>query len=156
MADNLLPCPFCGGQPEFRRCGRQGHYLACKACDSASTMFSAAKDDVRDLLIETWNRRNVPNLSAAQVQDVAGWRYDLEAAPTGLMEFAFTNSIGFCNVRICERMGHQTDGGLRYFYREDGQKADLNSNGWRAYAWRKVEVPPLYPAAPAAKQEEKP
>ncbi len=101
-----------------------------------------------------WLAQRDSDLSAlsAQVQDVAGWRYDLEAAPTGLMEFAFTNSIGFCNVRICERMGHQTDSGLRYFYREDGQKADLNANGWRAYAWRKVEVPHLYPAAPA-KQE---
>lgn len=59
----LKLCPFCGRDAEFRRYGRQGHYIACKGCDSASTMFTAAKDDVRDLLTETWNRRFTPDTS---------------------------------------------------------------------------------------------
>jgi Lar family restriction alleviation protein len=58
MADKLSPCPFCGGKPEFRRSGRQGHYIACTGCDASSNMFTALKDDVRELLTETWNRRS--------------------------------------------------------------------------------------------------
>lgn len=72
----LKPCPFCGGGAEFRRSGRQGHYIACKGCDSSSTMFTALKGDVRDLLIQTWNSRYIPNSSplSSQVHDVAAIR----------------------------------------------------------------------------------
>jgi len=69
---NLLPCPFCAGKPEFRRSGQRGHYIACTGCDAASTMFTAAKDDVRDLLIETWNRRTPSPQPMAAVQETNG------------------------------------------------------------------------------------
>jgi hypothetical protein len=82
------------------------------------------------------------------------WSYNLDAAPNGLLEFAFTNSLGFQNVRICERMGHRTEHGIHYKYHEDGHREiDLNAHGWRAYAWREIDVPPVEPSTSHAKKK---
>src|SRR5690606_35197250 len=62
---------------------RSGHYIACSGCDSSSTMFTAAKDDVRELLIETWNRRAAP---AVEVEDDI--RKDFGASARAMLQLA--------------------------------------------------------------------
>jgi len=57
-SDGLLPCPFCSGEAEYRDADdHQGHYIACSICEASSTAFHAAKDDVRQDVIEAWNSR---------------------------------------------------------------------------------------------------
>lgn len=104
QSEELKLCPFCGGKPEFRRTGRQGYYIACSGCDSSSTMFTAAKDDVRQLLIETWNRRAAPGAPVKALEwemegDPAFWwfadQYKIERLPNGQLRLSRTGLRGF-------------------------------------------------------------
>ena len=53
----LKPCPFCGGQPEVRRCGHlinDWYYVYCPKCwVSQSSYGCKGKEDA----IEKWNTR---------------------------------------------------------------------------------------------------
>jgi len=53
----LKPCPFCDGEPMFGTDSDGAHGISCKVCGAGTRGFYPLKDDVRDLVIETWNRR---------------------------------------------------------------------------------------------------
>lgn len=59
-ADELLPCPFCGGKARIAdatECGPSAYVVTCDGCDCSSRVYVALKDDVTRLLIEAWNKR---------------------------------------------------------------------------------------------------
>ena len=53
-ATNLLPCPFCGDEPEYARDGEY-HIVRCPEC--GAEMADEKKRFARD----AWNRRPAPN-----------------------------------------------------------------------------------------------
>ena len=54
MADKLKPCPFCGGEAEFKK-NDFGFYVICPEC-MCSTQTYSMDDDA----ISTWNNRPTP------------------------------------------------------------------------------------------------
>lgn len=55
LADNALPCPFCGARPEVYL-GDDGDYvIACPDCTDCGSLCFSSYDHVR--LIQAWNRR---------------------------------------------------------------------------------------------------
>lgn len=68
-AIQLEPCPFCGGPAEIieaEEAGPQAYVVQCTtlACLASSKVIYALKEDVTDLLAETWNRRSTPLTSS--------------------------------------------------------------------------------------------
>jgi Lar family restriction alleviation protein len=53
--DDLLPCPFCGGEAEYTGGPAQGYHVECKACLAASGWGDYGYQ-VRD----KWNARIAP------------------------------------------------------------------------------------------------
>lgn len=45
QAEELEPCPYCGGEPTLRRCGDQKEYLVyqCSACHKTPVMYCEAR-----------------------------------------------------------------------------------------------------------------
>lgn len=60
MADQLLPCPFCGGAPKLRthRSGEDSMecYVECPTCEARTTYYEDAYAPTADA-IDAWNRR---------------------------------------------------------------------------------------------------
>lgn len=64
MTQELLPCPFCGGEPETSG-SMSRTYVYCEACGaSGSSIFHGGPTNDRDILnrceaeaIAAWNRR---------------------------------------------------------------------------------------------------
>ena len=56
----LLPCPFCGGDPEYAGFG-DNTYMRCAVCGCMTEDFSEAR------AVATWNRR--ADLAAEQVRE---------------------------------------------------------------------------------------
>lgn len=59
----LLPCPFCGGEPEMieaEEAGPNAMVICCRGCMASSKVIYALKDSVDDLLAEAWNTRATP------------------------------------------------------------------------------------------------
>lgn len=61
--DNLLPCPFCGGQPRVSRLAEpfKGLSIHCQTvnCPAAPTTSGMALFDPQ-IIIDAWNRRPTP------------------------------------------------------------------------------------------------
>lgn len=62
-SDRLKPCPFCDSDAEFGAIGEGqdigGHFVQClnSACGASSALIYPLMDDVKNLLLERWNRR---------------------------------------------------------------------------------------------------
>lgn len=54
MADNLLPCPFCGGDPHLMHCGAATYMMQCLQCKATTD------DGSLDRISANWNRRAIP------------------------------------------------------------------------------------------------
>jgi Lar family restriction alleviation protein len=63
-ADDLRPCPFCGGDARFyeveEASNRGGYVVGCKECECSTRVWFPVKDDVRPILRDAWNRRAEP------------------------------------------------------------------------------------------------
>ena len=65
MADNLKPCPFCGGKAIHIATSTCSGYIYCSACDMATAKFwdepmNKAEESRRkwkEIAEEAWNRR---------------------------------------------------------------------------------------------------
>ena len=63
MAEELKPCPCCGGKAIFQEIEDSesdnfgGHFIECRSCRLTTNLRFACGDDPRPLLAETWNRR---------------------------------------------------------------------------------------------------
>jgi len=84
-SDKLKPCPFCGGDAEIITLeGGDGDVNAgamcvqCPSCGSASSLVYPLMDDVKDLLLERWNKRASRAAIAPAVPP--GWQ-PIETAP---------------------------------------------------------------------------
>lgn len=74
MADNLLPCPFCYGEPRVMHCGACTYMVQCLQCKATTD------DGCLDRISANWNRRDFsPMTIAAAVMasaTSAGWEGD--------------------------------------------------------------------------------
>ncbi len=65
MSDNLLPCPFCGGEGVVQK--KDAEYLynfsavICEECDARTDWCGSAAGDSDDKAIAAWNRRATPD-----------------------------------------------------------------------------------------------
>ena len=66
-SDRLKPCPFCGCDADFgvvdannEASDAGGHFVQCcnSACGASSALVFPLMDDVRNLLMERWNKRS--------------------------------------------------------------------------------------------------
>lgn len=63
MAEELKPCPCCGGKAIFQEIEDSesdnfgGHFIECRSCRLTTNLRFACGDYPRPLLAETWNRR---------------------------------------------------------------------------------------------------
>ncbi|WP_311181491.1 Lar family restriction alleviation protein [Pseudomonas aeruginosa] len=62
MAEELKPCPCCGGEAAFVELEDGGIVAVCasKGCVGSGVARYACGDDPRPLIAETWNTRSVP------------------------------------------------------------------------------------------------
>lgn len=62
-AEKLLPCPFCGGNPEIKQTGKNKLKIRCKSCQigvqQAVRVYSL--EWLEERMIENWNRRELPS-----------------------------------------------------------------------------------------------
>lgn len=77
---DLLPCPFCGGKAEIvlaEEAGESAFVAQCMTlnCSASSKVIYAIKEDVRELLVEAWNRRALSSATPS------GEAVDEETAP---------------------------------------------------------------------------
>ena len=56
-SDQLKACPFCASPAEYDTTEDGGHFVACTDCMACSSVIYPLMDDVKNLLIERWNRR---------------------------------------------------------------------------------------------------
>lgn len=64
-SEELKPCPFCGSNAEFGSIENKkhpdfgGHFVYCtnNLCQCSSALIFPLMDDVKELLICRWNRR---------------------------------------------------------------------------------------------------
>ena len=59
QTDVMLPCPFCGGEPEIKQEGRNGLRLKCKSCliGIKQKTLRYSLEWLRGKMIEGWNKR---------------------------------------------------------------------------------------------------
>jgi len=57
--DQLLPCPFCGGEPEIKRTGKFRLKIRCKKCFMGleQATLRLGLDWLKNQLFESWNNR---------------------------------------------------------------------------------------------------
>ncbi|EOV2224772.1 Lar family restriction alleviation protein [Pseudomonas aeruginosa] len=62
MAEELKPCPCCGGEAAFVELEDGGIVAVCasKGCVASGVVRYACGDEPRPLIAETWNTRSVP------------------------------------------------------------------------------------------------
>lgn len=70
MTDNLLPCPFCGGEARWRYRKPYG-YVLCKKCGVSTGAFpdSYEEADGKKDAIAAWNRRAEPEKITGETSD---------------------------------------------------------------------------------------
>ena len=76
-AMTLLPCPFCGGEPEIVRAqDEDGRFAAvgCPHCGAGSRQHYFVGDDAVPHVVSAWNRR-AHLAQPAQAVDVVAWRW---------------------------------------------------------------------------------
>lgn len=94
LVQKLLPCPFCGEQPDSRFFGDDdGGYqvIACHACECAQVH----RDD-EETAIQSWNTRALQSRPADAVEEDTAWlierrveppQWSTESSPTGVGAF---------------------------------------------------------------------
>lgn len=61
---NLLPCPFCGGEPKLFQVGESepdnegGWVIQCTSCLASSRVHFSVKEDARPFAASAWNERH--------------------------------------------------------------------------------------------------
>jgi Lar family restriction alleviation protein len=62
MADELKPCPFCGGEARLTQTG-VSPYVVCERCSNSTALHGT-----QELAIAAWNTRAAPEPSEADVR----------------------------------------------------------------------------------------
>jgi hypothetical protein len=65
--DDLLACPFCGGEAYFCKDASDWEWIECGSCHVATNRSIAIMEDCKPLLVDKWNRRTNANIQQ-QVQ----------------------------------------------------------------------------------------
>lgn len=87
MSKNLLPCPFCGGEPSMVSEAGNRHYIRCLSCDQQfeqSDEESAAR---------AWNRRTSPNSIQGSLTQAMGDVFDMRPSYAGEW-FDYLKAVG--------------------------------------------------------------
>jgi Lar family restriction alleviation protein len=131
--DDLLPCPFCGGAPDYteaKECGDGAYVVTCPNCQASSMVAFASKDDPRRKLTEAWNRRASP------------WR-PIESSP---------KDGATVEVRGVMRVHHMR--GCKFPIMPKDWRPDTPDTEWRLTDWREVGAPSSEQAAAVATEEQ--
>ena len=101
MSD-LLPCPFCGGEPELIECDvppyEGGDVIQCKRCQASSNVTFSCGEDGRPKVISAWNRRvtdpRVADMTRAleQIANSFDWRSQEHLAEIARASLASSDS----------------------------------------------------------------
>jgi hypothetical protein len=61
-AEELKPCPFCGGAAEFKPYSRNGLILRCEKCHLGyrQKVLKFSLEWLQEKMTETWNKRVAP------------------------------------------------------------------------------------------------
>lgn len=112
--ENLLPCPFCCGEPHVMHCGVGTYMVQCLQCKATTD------DGSLDRISANWNRRDFSPMAVAGAFVMAAARHvcqPIEAAPMGepflaetkagdwLRVERYDNPHGFKNTVIDNRTG---------------------------------------------------
>ena len=102
----LLPCPFCGGQPEMRESSTHDFYIKCKGCGVATRK----NHENRVGAVMDWNARVDTEYGAIPATDENmakhGWVRERTCHDTGENEWHF----------ICSTCGYEQNGYEQWNY----------------------------------------
>jgi Lar family restriction alleviation protein len=89
MSNELLPCPFCGGEAKHDAAGVPTDkpefgtaWVVCSDCGSSGTMFDFFADESD--IVNQWNTRHVPKIEVTEAmveaaENLPAYQYDRPA-----------------------------------------------------------------------------
>ena len=139
----LLPCPFCGTQPELHlftdEDGDPCAAVECGQCYGSGPKHVAIMDDARPAAIAAWNRRTHSAEIAGALRDAERWQ-PIESAPNGAWFLAHSER-GW--IGLARRADPDYAPGEGWF--EDEHTEYLNP-AWLTH-WRPLPAPPTQDSA---------
>ena len=61
MSENLLPCPFCGGKPEWDEWYPHGCLMFVIKCSECNAQSCFGVNNEKKVIYDLWNKRILPN-----------------------------------------------------------------------------------------------
>ena len=94
IADEVLPCPFCGSMPVLMTCGEHQSNMCCPECGAKLPAISGTNKDADAL--KAWNRRVLSMREKDMYEALKSAMWELYCSARGYSNRAITEA---CHIR---------------------------------------------------------